>query len=205
MQTKRATPAALAVLLALAIAGCGNDGATTSTGQGKSSTETQTTATQPAPRTGPRGSLDFDSIGPVKQGASTGEVRRAFGPADRTSRQVGCELAGPNAPEVVQWTWDLEDGDFTLTFDADTGKFKSYRTNSSKLPTAAGIRVGDNFAALEDGYGRPPLEPLLLGSEEPSAQSGVWFVRVDDDSQLTFTFAGGKVRTIAGGLLEVCE
>jgi hypothetical protein len=198
IRSRAALGFAVALFVLVAIAGCGDGNSATV------ASDSQTAATQTAVASGPRGALDFTGVGPVTQGTSMEKAREAFGSPDRTQRVPGCELSGPNAPEVVIWTWDLEDGDFILNFDASSGALKSYRTTSSKLPTSAGNHVGDSFQSLRDSYG-PTLRPLKLGSETPSPQSGIWFVRKNSKSQLTFTIAGGRVRTIAGGLLEICE
>jgi hypothetical protein len=153
--------------------------------------------------TGPRGELSETAIGAAEEGASTAEVEELFGAPDQEDELPGCELAGPNATPVLQWIWNLEDGSASIDFDAATEKLMSYRTSSSDLPTTNGARVGDSFEALRGSYG-PTLKPLDLGV--PSTErEGPWYVGDPAKSWLLFTVAGGKIKTIQGGNLTICE
>lgn len=152
---------------------------------------------------GPRGELSETAIGAAEEGASTAEVSELFGAPDQERELPGCELAGPTATPVLQWTWNLEDGSASIDFHARTEELMSYRTTSSNLPTANGARVGDSFETLRGSYG-PTLKPLDLGA--PSTErEGLWYVGDPAKSWLLFTVAGGKIKTIQGGNITICE
>jgi hypothetical protein len=192
---KRALLLTLTVLALLA-AGCGDDddeNGTTGTG-----TETEATAAD-----GPQGELSEGAIGAAGVGATTAVVEEAFGAPDSEKESPGCELAGPNATPVLQWTWNLDDGSVTIDFDAASETLISYRVTSPSLPTANGFRVGDTYQALSDTYG-PTLKPLPLG-EAPTEQAGLWFVGNPSKEWLLFQVAGGQVKTIQGGDITICE
>jgi hypothetical protein len=184
-----------AAVLALLAAGCGDD----DDDNGATGTGAETEATGE----GPQGELTEGGIGPVSVGATTAEVEAAFGAPDSEKESPGCELAGPNATPVLQWTWGLEDGSATIDFDAANQTLMSYRTTSASLPTANGVRVGDAYQALSDTYG-PTLKPLPLGAA-PTEQAGIYYVGNPSKEWLSFQIAGGQVKTIQGGDITICE
>ncbi len=189
----------IGLALALLAAGCGDDDdGATETGAGTTATEETTASGE-----GPQGELSEAGIGAVAVGATTAEAEEAFGGPDAEKELPGCELAGPNATPVLQWTWDLDDGSVSVDFDAGTEELISYRTTSASLPTANGARVGDTFQALRDAYG-PTLRPLQLGAP-PTPQAGLWYVGKPGKEWLLFQIAGGQVRTIQGGNVQICE
>lgn len=104
---------------------------------------------------------------------------------------------------VLQWSWNLKDGAASIDFVAASGELVSYRTTSGSLPTSAGVRVGDPFQTLSDSYGAV-LKPLDLGAPS-SEEAGFWDVGDPAGSWLLFTIAGGKISTIQGGDIEICE
>jgi hypothetical protein len=173
---KRRTLIALLAVSAFSfgLVACGDD-------DDESTTPTEATETTDATGTtdatevvsGPEGPLTAGGVGPVERGASTGETEQAFGPADGTETVVGCELAGPNAPEVLIWTYDLGEGELLLTFDPASGKLVYYRTLSPSLETTLGDRVGDEFAEVRDNWGSD-LKKFPLG--QVTAQEGIWAV-----------------------------
>ena len=187
---------ALVLSLPLGLVACGG-GDTTITDFGPKTTTG-------ASSEGPRGELAEDGIGAVKVGTSTGDVEAAFGKPDQQRRTPGCELAGPNATPVLQWTWNLSDGAVTLNFDATRNQLVSYRTTSSDLPTTAGVRVGDGYATLSDAYGAT-LKPLQLGSAKPSSELGSWYTGRQGKAWLLFEIAGGTITNIQGGNIQICE
>lgn len=182
--------------LPLVLAACGGGGTTI--------TDTGTAGTTTGAAEGPQGELAEDAIGSVKVGASTDNVEAAFGKPDQERQTPGCELAGPNATPVLQWTWNLSNGAVMLDFDATTNQLISYRTTSRDLPTTAGVRVGDSYATLSDAYGAT-LKPLQLGSAKPTSASGSWYTGRQGKAWLLFTIAGGAIRTIQGGNIQICE
>jgi hypothetical protein len=88
---------------------------------------------------GPYGELRAEGVGPLEVGAPGGRVLETFGPPDRREqRNLGI---GPT-PEV-DWLWRLRGGDeFALHFDARSRKLTGYCTDSPRLATADGLRVG---------------------------------------------------------------
>ena len=195
---KRRTLIALLAVSAfsLGLVACGDD-----EDEGTTTTETtETTETEAA--SGPEGPLTAGGVGPVERGASTGETKQAFGPADGTETVVGCELAGPNAPEVLTWTYDLGEGELLLTFNPASGKLVYYRTMSPSLETALGDRVGDEFAEVRDNWGSD-LKKFPLGQVTP--QEGLWAVSEGPEDRLMFEIQGGKVTAILGGFVQICE
>ena len=184
--------------LALLAAGCGDD----DDDNGTTATETET-ATEAGAGEGPQGELTESAIGAVEVGATTAEVEEAFGAPDSEKELPGCELAGPNATPVLQWTWNLDDGSASIDFVAADETLQSYRTTSASLPTANGVRVGDTYQTLSDTYG-PTLKPLPLGAA-PTEQAGVYYVGEPSKEWLSFQIAGGQVKTIQGGDITICE
>lgn len=202
--------AAIAALLALplALAACG-DGETTTVTETVPATETGppsetgTTEAEGEAGSGPSGELSSSGVGAAQRGASTESVASAFGEPDERLEAAGCELAGPNAPRVLIWTYELGDGELRLTFVAASGAFSSYRTDSAELQTARGDRVGDPFASVKANWGAE-LEPLALGAK-PTAERGFWWVRDGKRAELLFDIRGGSVAEIQGGEIEICE
>jgi hypothetical protein len=206
---KRRTLIALLAVSAfsLGLVACGDD----DDDEGTTATAaTETTGTPDATETseatevvsGREGPLTAGGVGPVERGASTGETEQAFGPADGTETAVGCELAGPNAPEVLTWTYDLGEGELLLTFDPASGKLVYYRTRSPSLETTLGDRVGDEFAGVRDNWGSD-LKKFPLG--QVTAQEGIWAVSEGPENKLMFEIQGGKVTAILGGFVQICE
>jgi hypothetical protein len=189
---------ALAIVLSLSLilAACGGGGTTI--------TDTGTAGTTTTAGEGPQGELSEDGIGSVKVGASTDDVQAAFGKPDQESQNPGCELAGPNATPILQWSWNLSDGAVTLDFDATSKQLISYRTTSQGLPTTAGVRAGDSYGTLSDAYGAT-LRPLQLGSAKDTPESGSFYTGQQGKAWLLFTIAGGSVKTIQGGNIQICE
>src|SRR5262245_47239376 len=99
----------IGISVALLLGACGRDG------DDGSSTDTGGTTTTAE---GPQGELGENGIGSVEVGATTDDIEAAFGTPDSERQTPGCELAGPNATPVLQWTWTLTDGAVTLEFDA---------------------------------------------------------------------------------------
>ena len=186
------------ILLALSIAlliGCGSDSGSTTGSADAGNVESG--------GQGPSGELREDGIGSVDVGSSTSQVEQVFGKPDREQQLPGCELDGPNATPTLQWTWNLADGAVTVDFDAASGQLISYRTTSPSLPTDAGVRIGDTFDTLRQGYGLI-LKPLNIGAKS-SPSSGVWYVGKPGHTWLLFSVAGGTIKTIQGGNVQVCE
>jgi hypothetical protein len=186
----------LVLLLPLVLAACGGGGTTI--------TDKEPVGTTTGAGEGPQGELAEDGIGSLKVGASTDDVEAAFGKPDQETQNSGCELAGPNATPILQWTWNLSDGAVTLDFDATTKQLISYRTTSRGLPTTAGVRVGDDYATLSDAYGAT-LKPLQLGSVKPTSESGSWYTGQQGKAWLLFSVAGGAIGNIQGGNIQICE
>jgi hypothetical protein len=178
---------ALMLVGALGFAACGGD-------------DTTVTEQQPAQKQ-PGGDLTGAGVGPVTQGQSPAAVRKSFGTPDEQRRVPGCELSGPQKPKL-EFVWHLEGGTLTLQFD-DKDRFSSYRTTSPELATESGSRVGDPFAGLRDSYG-PTLRRLDVGAQS-TPRAGFWYVGPSLDSAILFSIAGAKVRSIAGGKIEICE
>lgn len=203
---RRLIPLAL-LLPVLALAACGGDDDTTTTVEepGVSQTSsigTDTTATQPA-GSGPEGPLTAKGVGPVERGASTSEIEEAFGPADREQTSVGCELGGPDAPEILTWTYDLGEGELILSFDDPaSGELGSYRVTSPSLETTLGDRVGDDFEELSHNWGSD-LEKFPLG--QPTPENGIWSVSDGPENKLLFDVQGARITSISGGFVQVCE
>ena len=75
---------------------------------------------------------------------------------------------------------------------------------SSELETADGIRVGSTYE--EDlSHTVDDLEPLILGSEEPSGDEGIWYVEDGPEQRLTFDIQDGRITQILGGYTPACE
>lgn len=189
--------AALILASALFLAACGDDD------DDGAATETATAVGTEAGGDGPGGELTERGIGSVEVGASPEEVERAFGAPDSERETPGCELAGPTATPVLQWRWDLDDGAVILDFDAPAQTLLSYRVSSPSLPTANGARVGDSYELLRQSYGAS-LKGLPLGAQ-PTERVGFWYVGKPAKRWQLFDVAGGKVRTIQGGDIQICE
>lgn len=194
------------ILLILALApallvGCGDDDGETTVAITETVTEAETTEAGTAE--GPQGELTQRGIGSVEAGLTTAEVRAEFGPPDHERQVPGCPLAGPNAPPILQWTWEGTDGSTVLDFDVSSEKLVSYRTTSTELESAAGVRVGDPFQALRRGYG-DQLQDLPLGAPA-NERVGLWYIGNPERLWQLFDLRGGKVRNIQGGDIQICE
>jgi hypothetical protein len=197
---------ALLVAAPLALAACGDDEDGNEAGSDETTVAspgvTEDPGTSEPSSDGPAGELTAEGIGEIRQGASTDEVRAAFGEPDETLKGPGCELA-PDSGRVLLWTYELGDGEATLFFDAPTSEFGDYRVTSPGLETSLGDTVGEPFAELRANWGGS-LKGLPLGAK-PTAQAGLWRVVEDEDSQLLFDVRGGKVSGISGGDIQICE
>jgi hypothetical protein len=204
----RALIPVLALSMAL-FAGCGDDDGGDGDG-GAAPTEAATEAatgpetTEAAPDgEGPGGELSERGIGTIEAGAAAAEVERAFGAPDRDRELPGCELAGPNATPVLQWTWNLSDGALSIDFDVSSRELISYRTTSAELPTTEGVRVGDSFEVLRQSYGGT-LKGLPLGAPA-NERVGLWYVGKPAKLWQLFDVRGGQVKNIQGGDIQICE
>lgn len=203
-RTRWGTAASLAVSILLA--GCGGESSTVTQTE---STATESIPTSPAstsptdPLGGPTGDLLADGIGDIGQGASPSEVEAAFGEPASKDQFPGCEL-NPDASPVVQFACELPGGGLTINFDARSNELTSYRVDSPELETSLGDSVGEQFGQLQSNWGGS-LQPLVLGSEQPSTKTGVWVVTDGQKSQLLFSIEGSKIDAIQGGYLPPCE
>lgn len=195
--------AALVTMAALAIAACGDDGGETTTVTEPAAAETAPAETETtAQGAGPSGVLTTDGVGEVEEGMSADEVRGYFGDPATERVLPGCELAGPNAPKALIWTYPLDDGELSLTFDETGTALASYRTDSPGFETERGDRVGDFFAAVQDRWGER-LEPVPIG--EVTEKLGFWWVQDGPTRALLFDIRGGAVAGIQGGDIQFCE
>ena len=149
--------------------------------------------------TGPSGSLTYDSIGAVSQGMTPAQVKERFGSPsqlEKTGQLGGLE------PKLI-WTWNLPSGRVSVFFGQDDRRMTSYMTDSPRLPTVWGTRVGDSYASLDEIWGSS-LQPLNLGTDLSDEQNGLWFVEYHGDV-LMFRLADGAVASIQGGESLVAE
>lgn len=193
---------ALALAAALSLSACGGDDDETTTVTAPGVSETTPAETSSAEASGPSGVLTTDGVGSVEQGMSTAEVRGYFGDPVEERKEPGCELAGPNAPKVLLWRYDVKGGQLTLRFDEAGESLESYRTDSPGFETERGDRVGDFFAAVQDSWGER-LEAVPLG--EPTETLGFWWVRDGPTRALLFDIRRGRVAEIQGGEIQFCE
>ena len=197
---------ALAILLlaaALGLAACGDDDTTTVT-ETVLPTETEATETEltePTAGKAPSGELSSAGIGEVTVGATTEDVRELFGAADNAVIVPGCELAGPNAEEVITWTYQVGDDDLVLTFGARSAELTFYRSLTAALETTRGDRIGDTYADVKANWG-DELEPVPIG--QPTPKNGLWWVR-EGKQELVFDIVAGEVGAISGGDFQFCE
>jgi hypothetical protein len=158
----------------------------------------------PAPKYGgPEGTLEPDGIGEAKQGMSVDAVTELFGDPDTRETVPGCELDS-EAHELIQFIYDPKGEATGILFDEPSEELQSYYTMSPKLETADGIRVGSSYDSLSEAAG-DELQPLVLGSEEPSGDEGVWYVEDSPEQRLTFDVQNGRVTRILGGYTPACE
>lgn len=193
----------LALAAALALAACGDNETTTVTETvlPTETEETETEATETTAGKEPSGELRSDGIGEVTVGASTEDVRELFGAADNAVIVPGCELAGPNAEEVITWTYRVGDDDLLLTFGAKSAELNFYRSLTISLETIRGDRIGDTYAEVKANWG-DDLEPVPIGQATP--KNGLWWVR-DGKQELLFDIVAGEVGAISGGNFQFCE
>ena len=185
-------------LTVAALAGCGGAEVTQPEPDVQSQAEIA-----PAPKYGgPEGTLEPDGIGEAKQGLSVDEVIELFGDPDTRETVPGCELDS-EAHELIQLIYNTRDGSTGILFDEPSEELQSYYTMSSELETADGIRVGSTYEDLS--HSADDLEPLILGSEEPSGDEGIWYVEDGPEQRLTFDIQDGRITQILGGYTPACE
>lgn len=190
-----------ALLATFLLAGCGDEAGPTAA-QSTSASRSGSTGSTPS-AAGPSGELLTDGVGEVRQGASPAEVVELFGEPTEERRFSGCEF-NPESSAIIQYGYEMSGGTLSINFDARTNEMTSYRTDSPELETSLGDSVGDPFETLESNWGGS-LQPLVLGSEEPSAEQGSWFVREGARNQLSFAISRGRIAMIQGGYLPPCE
>jgi hypothetical protein len=195
-----ALPALLALSLTLAACGDDDDEGTTAA---ETITTDATTETAEADATGPSGLLTQTGVGLVQRGTTVDEATELFGPPAEELTAPGCELAGPEAPEVRILTYELGDGELNLTFNADTGELESYRSTTPDLETERGDTVDEPFTSVKANWGAE-LKFLPIGTAKPTGASGLWVVG-KTGSQLLFDVRGGEVASISGGSIQICE
>jgi hypothetical protein len=151
---------------------------------------------------GPTGPLTSGGVENVTRGAGPDDVEEAFGAADSEETAPGCELGGPNAPEVLTWTYDLGDGELIMNFDPAAGELVDYRSTSPSLETSLGDTVGDDFEELSHNWGSD-LQPFPLG--QPTPEEGIWAVSENPENKLLFDIQGGAITAISGGFVQICD
>jgi len=128
--------------------------------------------------------LSATGVGVLEVGASMERALEAFGqPHRRATRNLGL---GP-APEV-DWTWRLGREELELQFDSRRRMLTGYCTDSPRLATADGVRVGQvSTGMLARRYGErlvpsrigppPGVEPhtLLLSRGRPGTYPALAF------------------------------
>ena len=200
---KRALLPISACCLALALASCGDDDDQT-TAAGSTETSPSSTTTATAAQGQPSGELTADGVGAITVGSSAEEMKAAFGaPTTKEEFASGCE-ADPGAAPSVQYSYTFDDGRLAISFNADTGEMTTYLTDSAHFATEHGDRVGDDWEKLTESWGAA-LDPIVLGTEKPSPESGVYKVGLDGENQLVFDLADRTVTRISGGEIQVCE
>jgi hypothetical protein len=208
MHSRRTGLLALSALaLSLTLAACGDDGETTTvtetTGTGTEATETsESTETTATTSGGPSGQLTSSGVGEVKRGTTTDQAQELFGEPAKTQKGPGCELA-PDSQGALAWTYQLGDGRLILVFDAASGELGSYRNTGSSMETTLGDKVGDPFSSLQANWGNS-LDPLDLGVGS-TAKAGIWLVKDGPENELLFDIRGGRINSISGGHIEICE
>ncbi len=133
---------------------------------------------------GPHGTLRPTGVGPVEVGMRSRRVRELLGPPDRRSRR---NLGLGPTPEI-DWFWRLGERQFELHLDARRQTVTGYCTNSPRLATADGVRVGqESTGMLARRYGDrlvparigPPPGPqphtLLLSARRPGSYPALAF------------------------------
>jgi hypothetical protein len=193
----RTSATALLLLLALTVGACGSTPPAATT----QATEPSTTATEgPA---GPSGPIDFDGVGPAKQGMTSDEIERYFGKPVGQDVVPGCPLDA-NAKKQLVLKYDLSGGQLTLTFTTgDTDALLSTFTDSPELETVQGIKVGDSYDDLKKAAG-DELKPENLGAEATPEQ-GFWYVAKAEGQWITYDVDKGKVARILSGNTPACE
>jgi hypothetical protein len=117
----------------------------------------------------PYGELRPTGVGPLEVGASPEGVLAAFGAPDRRSeRNLGL---GP-APEI-DWRWRLRGGDeLTLHFDASRRRLTGYCTDSPRLATVDGLRVGEVSIGMLGRRYSDQIAPARIGRNTYLLSSG---------------------------------
>jgi hypothetical protein len=155
----------------------------------------------PSRRSGPTGDLSFDSVGAVKQGMTMAQVEELFGRPSRKEQTSSEAETGA----LKTWTWDLPSGRVSVSFSGSDGRMINYGTNSPRLPTAWGPRIGDSFTSLQDVWGTA-LKPVTLGSDTSDPTNGLWIVSDSKrGNSLLFRISDGAISSIWGGSSLIAE
>lgn len=195
----RVAIAICSALTVAAIAGCGGADVTQPEPDVQSQAEIA-----PAPKYGgPEGTLESDGIGEAKQGMSVDEVIELFGDPETRETVPGCELDS-EANDLVSLIYDTKGGATGILFDEPSDELQSYYTMSPSLETADGIAVDDTYDSLSKAGG-DELQPLILGTEEPSGDEGIWYVEDGAEQRLTFDIQDGRITQVLGGYTPACE
>ena len=187
---------AFLLLAALAVGGCGGT-APVDTGD---VTTPPTTPTEPV--AGPTGPIDYDGVGPARQGMTSDEVIELFGEPASQDTVPGCPL-DPEAQKQLVLKYDLPSGELSIAFNTDPDELRSTFTDSPDLETADAISVGDSYQDLSSATGND-LQPLTLGVEA-TPEEGFWFTEQDPTQRITYDIEKGKVARILSGDTPACE
>lgn len=186
-------------LTVAALAGCGG----AEVNQPEPDVQSQADIAPASKYGGPEGTLEPDGIGEAKQTMSVDEVIALFGDPETRETVPGCELDS-EAHELVQLIYDTEGGKTGILFDEPSGELRSYYTMSPSLETADGIAVDDTYDSLSEAAGNE-LKPVVLGTEEPSGDEGIWYIEDGPEQRLMFDVQKGRITQILGGYTPACE
>lgn len=190
---------ALLLLSALAVGGCGG-ASPVDTGGSTTPPEESTTATEPV--AGPTGPIDYDGVGPARQGMSSEEVIEIFGEPASQNTVPGCPL-DPAAQKQLVLKYDLPGGQLAINFQSDKGEaLRSTFTDSPDIETVDGISVGDTYSDLRRAS--EDLQGLTIGVEATPDQ-GFWFVEQAPEQRITYDVDEGRVARILSGHTPACE